>query len=596
LLELFPTEVGSSIGPWLPRIAALVGPLRERRETRSGLPDGFQGIARRGPYERLLLSEWALAEEAPDEFTRRAAMSEHHFLELLHRTPSKARSSLALFNQGPDQLGSPRLAHLALLFVLAERAALAHARFRWGLLQDPERRLFDGLEPVVVHEKLLGAGVAKPTSDEDRRAVLLRARQEEADDLWLVGESSFSEPRRASLVDIQDVLDPERRSLSITVRSAAAERALEIDLPSDESATRLLRDPFTPRETPPRPPAKPAENLFPNSTLLFSPHGRKVYARQSNSVLVAYPVPTSHRQIAFPTFVRLPDEGRIVAITRWGRHPLVLVAEGRRLDVVWRKQREAKTIASFTMPVETVAPVFSKVDALRPMWAVPDNEPPGFWLRFVDDAGDLWSLNCAGHCARSGVGVAALTVFDRYALMFASRAEHPCRGEGLVHSPGLWRDFPGSHQPPTYDDVDFTSAAFIAVSRLLRNPEILLAYRDKSGRYAVRGLSWPAACDRSPKRAWQAESFFVNVNVGTVVAGVAIDMTSRERCLVTLSEDRRRVELLRASGPRVLYESQAPITDIAVSHTRPEWAMCTSDGEILVQSFLRKQPLFRVKA
>ena len=47
-----------------------------------GEPDGYDGIASRGIYERLVTSEWLLADEEPDEFDRRAAMGEHTFTRL----------------------------------------------------------------------------------------------------------------------------------------------------------------------------------------------------------------------------------------------------------------------------------------------------------------------------------------------------------------------------------------------------------------------------------------------------------------------------------------------------------------------------------
>src|SRR5262249_28943075 len=82
LLGLFPPALAASLGAWIPEIDRIIGPLRAARPRAQGEPDGFSGIARRGGVERLLLSEWLLAEEAPDEFVRRAAMSELSYLEI----------------------------------------------------------------------------------------------------------------------------------------------------------------------------------------------------------------------------------------------------------------------------------------------------------------------------------------------------------------------------------------------------------------------------------------------------------------------------------------------------------------------------------
>ena len=66
LLGLLPPELGRSLGPWLDKLALAIGPLRARARTGSGVPDGFEGLSLRGPYDRLVLSEWALADALPE--------------------------------------------------------------------------------------------------------------------------------------------------------------------------------------------------------------------------------------------------------------------------------------------------------------------------------------------------------------------------------------------------------------------------------------------------------------------------------------------------------------------------------------------------
>ena len=60
-------------------IEALFGPPREAPLLGGGEIDGYAGLARRGDFERLLLSEWLLADEMPDEFIRRATSNELAF-------------------------------------------------------------------------------------------------------------------------------------------------------------------------------------------------------------------------------------------------------------------------------------------------------------------------------------------------------------------------------------------------------------------------------------------------------------------------------------------------------------------------------------
>ena len=129
-LAALPTELALALAPWVGRLALVVGPMAERRSLRAGEPDGFTGLARRGSYERLVASEWALAEHFPDEFVRRAAAGEHLFHELARRSHHGAQRAVAIVSAGPGQLGAPRLAQLALLVVLARRARVVEISHR----------------------------------------------------------------------------------------------------------------------------------------------------------------------------------------------------------------------------------------------------------------------------------------------------------------------------------------------------------------------------------------------------------------------------------------------------------------------------------
>jgi hypothetical protein len=115
----------------------LLTPMRGRPQPGDAEPDGLDDLRRRGSYERLLPTEWLLAAELPDEFLRRAASGEHLFFASRPRAERQRRRLLALFDAGPGQLGTPRLAHLALWILLARRAALAGVGLEWGLLQEP---------------------------------------------------------------------------------------------------------------------------------------------------------------------------------------------------------------------------------------------------------------------------------------------------------------------------------------------------------------------------------------------------------------------------------------------------------------------------
>ena len=185
-------EVAAALGDWLLKLAPAVGPLRTRTLVGTGEPDGYDGLLRRGPYERLLLSEWLLATEAPEEFVRRAATRELAFHRMAHREPADARASVALFDAGPSQLGVPRLVHVAALVLLAQRAAKAKARFGWAVLQRPPGApdgggLTLGLTAQNV-DNILHARSATAPADADLDAwAALEARGEGWGDVWFVG-------------------------------------------------------------------------------------------------------------------------------------------------------------------------------------------------------------------------------------------------------------------------------------------------------------------------------------------------------------------------------------------------------------------------
>ena len=136
-LSLFPTDLALSVGAHVARLSAALGPLRALSTEEGGEPQGYDGLSRRGSPERLLMSEWLMALEAPDEFIRRAAFGEQAFLRPAFRQPRGGRRTVVLLDAGPEQLGAPRIAHLALLVVLARRAESAGAGFVWGSLQAP---------------------------------------------------------------------------------------------------------------------------------------------------------------------------------------------------------------------------------------------------------------------------------------------------------------------------------------------------------------------------------------------------------------------------------------------------------------------------
>ena len=237
-LALFPAEIAGALAPLLPRVHRLVGALRASPKNGLVEPDGFDGLSRRGLYDRLLLSEWLLADEEPLEFARRAATGEHAFLKIASREPQSAPLSVAVFDAGPNQLGAPRLAHLAALIVLFRRAQNSGAHFRWGVLQD-ENAPHDTLTSSNIRALLQARSSREATIEDWNRwretvqAMRVFHASPDAPDAWIIGGERLQ--RALPLFERTPVAqNPQHRVLDS--RDAAKKLAL-----SSEISVSLLR-------------------------------------------------------------------------------------------------------------------------------------------------------------------------------------------------------------------------------------------------------------------------------------------------------------------------------------------------------------------
>jgi hypothetical protein len=255
VLSVLAPDVAAAVSPWAKIFASVMGPLRTQTVEGTGDPDGYNGVTRRGPYDRLLLSEWLLADEVPEEFVRRAAMREHTFHQLVRREQAMSKTSVVLFDSGPYQLGSPRLAHLALLFTLVKRAQKANARFAWGVLQQPPHGDISNLRLGVTEKninQLMEARQPLPPSDSDIRSWHdFEARNQEWNDVWIIGSyetvmrwttaRGFRSRATGGTVAVREDIDPSAASLTATVRQRTHSRDVTLALPNQQVRTRLLR-------------------------------------------------------------------------------------------------------------------------------------------------------------------------------------------------------------------------------------------------------------------------------------------------------------------------------------------------------------------
>lgn len=420
LLDELPEHHATALGTWLPKLALAVGPLRGEPVHGEGEPDGISGLSSRGSYERLLVSEWAVAEVAPDEFVRRAAMGEHLFLRRATRVPEKTTCTQVWIDAGPEQLGSPRLAHIALLIVLAERAEAAGVAFRWGVLQEGD--VYEGLVP-----EHLVALMRMRTVD---RAADLGLRdfvtQSEVDDLWWIGGPEVREALGlvGQVVEIEDVLEPEVSALDLRF----GERTLRLELPSRQVVVSLLRNPLAKVADVPKTTGELSLGCAPSGAILLAQLAGKVRAFSISKQV--------GRSLKRRDSVTLPS-GHVVA-TGWARRRIVVLMarEGQlHLEGLQTPRWDAPRVLN--RPHDFVLP--SQGKRLNPLFALPrssgaDRVRDGFLC--VDGAGQLWTLIFSHGVARRVTGSVVAMAEVQHSFVLLTRDEVGFSVQALSHGTG----------------------------------------------------------------------------------------------------------------------------------------------------------------
>jgi len=332
-LEIFDDEVALALAPLAQKLAALIGPYVHSHAEGRAAPDGFGGLAKRGSYERLIASDWMLADELPEEFMRRSVMGEHLFWKLAYREPAQSRSILALFDAGPEQLGAPRLLHLAALAVLEARARRAKAAFHWGVLQ--AEKMLEGMSPVEIKIFLGARGSLSATAQDFER---WRASADEAalsGEIWVIGGDRLRRfaPKQWSALRISEPLEPGAARLRAEVyRAGKPARSIELALPAPRLCVRALRDPFPvfrPKPAPPPAATLPIEARA-EGMVFF---GQRLYMLSGKNEVLGALVPNSTH--ARPGGVRRYEihQGTPVAVGRSARATVVAAVNDDRTQL-----------------------------------------------------------------------------------------------------------------------------------------------------------------------------------------------------------------------------------------------------------------------
>ena len=587
-LSVFPNELSMAIGPLVQRIAAAIEPLHLEDVPGDDEPDGFDGLVNRGSYERLIASDWLLADEIPEEFERRATMCEHLFLKTAKRDRAHGLGSVVLFDSGPDQLGSPRLAHLAILVVLIRRADRARANFAWKTLQNPGLPFLHGASESEMME-LLRARTSANVSESMLRDWMNRSLEKNRpEEIWLVGGErlhQISPHHVVSRVKVEDVLEPQVRQVSIEIqRPKGRPRRIVLNLPDNGVCARLLRGPYAVRVSIPR----KLSTMASSSGLIFAHGGRRLFAKTSDGALMSFPVPNSPWDP--PGNAKrhaLGNIGRIVAANRLGRSTIIVSVEEISLRIshvgketypppgqyllrdfsIGLRQNGFLRPDQFAWPRETDQGLL--FPCVRPPMS--QGEKPSLFV--LDASGNLFRLKPAKDgpvalLAQSGVlaltsreGIPTYVSVDkvRNLVEYTSLGREPFRGVVLSGAEGV-------------------EQAFFGFGANARAPFCLLAIQRSPSRWFI-----VAGQDRSNEIQAEPRQEIVGV----------IQEPNYAEALISLRENRHVVTLKGPDWERTLFESPDSIAYLTVSLSKPWIAYSTKKGDVTVYSLPLAQSICR---
>ena len=580
-LKIFPEEVSLALGPIIQRVSMLIGSPQRRLNEREGEPDGFDGLNRRGTYERLLLSEWMLADELEDEFMRRAVMGEHLFLNRARSSPVGTRASMALFDAGPSQLGSPRVAHIAALIVLANRADSSRSSFSWGVLQQPEMPSYRDVNATNIMSLLKARSHCEVSDTEVAAWEELLATWSGLDDVWLIGGKRLSrlQTEKRSSLYVEDILEPGKRELTLSCNSASGFRSeVTLELPTNNISTRLLRDPFEAavaeiKKTPP--------STYTGSGLLFDMTGTKLFTRTAKWGVTAFTVPNSPRAgTGRPKSYHTRKWQSVCAAGRVGRAIALISPDDRFVHLEYCRQAPIKLPPGKYVGYHNVVFAPSADDApLTPCFSLP-------WegdIAAVDGAGSLFRFERLDGESKSLVAWPLSGMFNLIATNVLAVTIVNSR---LVY---VGREWPDGEFRIVSIGTDITRkialeddalrAFFGPPMHFCRTEFELLALEQSE-------FEWVVITEKGQKVLVKPS--------GAKVFGVLMNQQNHpEPGLLALEDDRQTVTLNGRTWRREILRTHAPVEHVALCQRQPYIAYSTVDGEIVIYSIQHRADLCR---
>lgn len=593
-LVLFSPDLIATLSDLLMRMQPLVGKLGNTALHGQDLPVGVGSIARRGSYERMLLTEWAFADAEPDEFIRRAGSGELLFTGPEPDGRKNTLRSVAIFDAGPAQLGEPRLAHIALFILLARRAQDANALFQWGTWQKPGILHTDtGLIGLKV---LLSARTLEAATVYDTDA-WNETLGDDLNDCWMIGANKIRMPDRAkSHVFITPAWLENQLEVTLTRRQDT--RKLSLNLPDPALGVRLLRQPFDPvapkgniRLKNGRPSLKQPPR--------FATHGSLLAVPQLDGATLIFHVPQSTRAEAGNYRVQAPvSSGHVLAAGVFKKNLSYVVA--RDEDLVF-----------YGFPGRFLA---SPSNVRRPDMKIM-RAPPGLarWLQVfylhspnvslpresvlmldIEEQLVCWEFttartpDSASSDVKASSQPASKVAFRSIAhkvigaAQFGSTVFFGCGDDDGFTQLYQWQAVSASiektHRLPRRGrELLFGRGSFWA-----RNSQGLLALRLNDTEWWVGDISNAELC---------------HVEDNSLVLGVALSKVSEKPGLVLLHPSKTRIELCVGRQRYILVASQEPIGQACVDPATGRLAWITSlSRTLIVRNLDEEKHLLRVTA
>lgn len=280
-------------------------------------PSGWSGLTHQGPWSRLLHSEWALSESAPEEFLRRASQGELSFWEQAFEGQLRGQQLWLMFDSGPEQLGACRIVQLGLLFLFACRAQRMGSILYWSLAQFPDKA-YDEVTQWSLRSFLEGRSLDMP----GRPQLVTEVPPSR---VWLIGGRSWRGlvPQTCHFIEL---LEQERGTVDLNYSG----RSRRLPLPPAHRAMRLFRDPFSQSGR-----NGTGHGISSQGNLYYSSCGRKVLLVSQDRITLQ-PVPQSPRErIGHRREFKIP-QGRLLALGWWQGALTVLLGKE---DTSWNLLR-----------------------------------------------------------------------------------------------------------------------------------------------------------------------------------------------------------------------------------------------------------------